>query len=292
MREIGCRQIIHGSWVMRALTIERRRGETNNALGGARCCVLGLTIAFAAFIAALGGQAANAAVDDNWAGAALREQAASDREAEGGQRTRYRENPDSDDDGVRPQRRTPVKQKRANRQRSGRQVVSLGRDVAPVHLPPLSIIEWARPNKMEVIVPPAESQAAPKQPVGPMVASLGRDFVAAPPSSKPSLTGDGIKWLATASVDCLAPPLRTVLTELASAFGPFTVRWTCRSKAVNRRVGGAKRSYHLTGNAVDFNMSGDFRAVLSFLKANKMVGGLKHYGRGAFHIDTGPRRTW
>jgi hypothetical protein len=32
--------------------------------------------------------------------------------------------------------------------------------------------------------------------------------------------------------------------------------------------------------------------VLSFLKANKLVGGLKHYGGGAFHIDTGPRRTW
>ena len=32
--------------------------------------------------------------------------------------------------------------------------------------------------------------------------------------------------------------------------------------------------------------------VLSFLKANKRVGGLKHYGGGAFHIDTGPRRTW
>ena len=279
---------------MRPLTIERQRGPSNQACRGTRPSPLLLTIAIAASITVAGGQPARAAVDDNWAGAAIRDQLASEREPEATQRPRYRESTDSDDDGVRPQRRTPVKHKRANRQRTGRQVVSLNRDVAPApaHLPPLSIMEWARPNRMEVIMPPAESQATPTQPAGTIVASLGRDFVAAPPSSKPSLTGDGVKWLATASLDCLAVPLRSVLSELAAAFGPFTVRWTCRSKAVNRRVGGARRSYHLTGNAVDFNMPGNFRAVLSFLKANKRVGGLKHYGGGAFHIDTGPRRTW
>ena len=86
--------------------------------------------------------------------------------------------------------------------------------------------------------------------------------------------------------------LRGVLTELAAAFGPITVRWTCRDKQLNARVGGARRSYHLTGNAVDFNMTGNYRTILAFLKAKKEVGGLKHYGGGAFHIDTGPRRTW
>jgi uncharacterized protein YcbK (DUF882 family) len=110
--------------------------------------------------------------------------------------------------------------------------------------------------------------------------------------SPPSLAGDAIKWLPTALTDCLAEPLRGVLIELAGAFGPLTVRWTCRSKAINARVGGAKRSYHLTGNAVDFNMTGNYRAILAFLKAKTEVGGLKHYGGGAFHIDTGPRRTW
>jgi uncharacterized protein YcbK (DUF882 family) len=92
--------------------------------------------------------------------------------------------------------------------------------------------------------------------------------------------------------DCLAAPLRSVLVELAAAFGPITIRWTCRSNEVNARVGGAKGSYHLTGNAVDFNMLGNYRAILAFLKARTEVGGLKHYGGGAFHIDTGPRRTW
>jgi uncharacterized protein YcbK (DUF882 family) len=125
-----------------------------------------------------------------------------------------------------------------------------------------------------------------------MVASLGRDFVAPSPSAVPGLTGEPIHWMPKASVECLATPLRGVLTELAAAFGPITVRWTCRDKQLNARVGGAKRSYHLTGNAVDFNMTGNYRAILAFLKGNKLVGGLKHYGRGAFHIDTGPRRTW
>jgi Peptidase M15 len=147
------------------------------------------------------------------------------------------------------------------------------------------VIDWARP-KTAVLLP-----AAPPKDVGSMVASLGRDFVA-PPSAGPGLTGEPIRWLALASIDCLAAPLRGVLSELAAAFGPMTVRWTCRDKQLNARVGGARRSYHLTGNAVDFNMTGNYRAILSFLKGNKLVGGLKHYGQGAFHIDTGPRRTW
>jgi len=44
-------------------------------------------------------------------------------------------------------------------------------------------------------------------------------------------------------------------------------------------------------DAVDFNMTGNYRAILAFLQAKKEVGGLKHYGGGAFPIDLGPRRT-
>jgi uncharacterized protein YcbK (DUF882 family) len=57
-------------------------------------------------------------------------------------------------------------------------------------------------------------------------------------------------------------------------------------------VGGAPRSFHLTGNAVDFRVAGSYGRVLAFLSRLRSVGGLKHYGRGVFHIDTGPRRTW
>ena len=110
------------------------------------------------------------------------------------------------------------------------------------------------------------------------------------PAKLPPLSRSGIEW--RASADCLAAPLRDVLADLTANFGPFRVNSTCRSKRHNARVGGAPRSYHLTGNAVDFRISADARDVLAFLAKKRTVGGLKHYGGGVFHIDTGPRRTW
>ena len=100
---------------------------------------------------------------------------------------------------------------------------------------------------------------------------------------------------AVASIDCLATPLRGVLAELAAAFGPITVRWTCRDKQLNARVGGAKRSYHLTGNAVDFNMTGNYRAILAFLKGEEAGrrpealrrGRLPHRHRPPTHLVAG-----
>jgi hypothetical protein len=31
---------------------------------------------------------------------------------------------------------------------------------------------------------------------------------------------------------------------------------------------------------------------MAFLRSHGSVGGLKHYGGGLFHIDSGPRRGW
>jgi hypothetical protein len=112
------------------------------------------------------------------------------------------------------------------------------------------------------------------------------------PSPPTSLIEPGwpINWRASAS--CLAAPLRAALDRVASAFGPLTVNSTCRSLTHNARVGGAPRSYHLTGNAVDFRVRSQFGEVLAFLRRMRTVGGLTHYGSGVFHIDTGPRRSW
>jgi len=193
-------------------------------------------------------------------------------------RPRYR--PDPRD--AHPARNATSRHKSAARHLDGSPIAGLGRDLEPARWRPLSVIEWARPA-LQATIPKETGSGA--QGVGPMVASLGREFFAPPPTSLPSLTEDAIKWLPTALTDCLAAPLLAVLTELAAAFGPVTVRWTCRSEEVNARVGGAKRSYHLTGDAVDFNMTGNYRAILAFLQAKKEVGGLNHYGGGAFHID-------
>lgn len=121
-------------------------------------------------------------------------------------------------------------------------------------------------------------------------ASLGDSFAPPPPSAGGSLAG-GIKW--GASSGCLNSGLRSVIAQVASTFGPVTVNSTCRGRRHNARVGGARHSHHLTGNAVDFRVHGrNQRGVYSFLRSHGSVGGLKLYRRGFFHIDTGARRTW
>jgi hypothetical protein len=122
------------------------------------------------------------------------------------------------------------------------------------------------------------------------VASLGGGFSAAP-STGPSVSGGGgIRW--AASSGCLNSGLRSVVASVASIFGGVTVNSTCRSRGHNRRVGGARHSHHLTGNAVDFRVRGNWRGVWAYLRSSGGVGGLKHYGGGLFHIDTGARRSW
>ena len=99
-----------------------------------------------------------------------------------------------------------------------------------------------------------------------------------------------IKWLA--SNHCLPVRLLFTLEDIAVRYGRVTVNSTKRSHAHNRKVGGARHSYHLNCNAVDFRVHGNYRGALAFLRKQSRVGGIKHYGGGLFHIDTGPRRTW
>ncbi|MGE0629322.1 MAG: YcbK family protein [Hyphomicrobiaceae bacterium] len=121
------------------------------------------------------------------------------------------------------------------------------------------------------------------------VASLGSSLPSvSKPKPRASLSGGSIAWRAGSG--CLASNLRAVIASVAANYGSVTVNSTCRSKRHNRRVGGAPRSYHLTGNAVDFRVRGNARSVYAYLRQH--VGGLKHYGGGRFHIDNGPRRTF
>ncbi len=102
--------------------------------------------------------------------------------------------------------------------------------------------------------------------------------------------GGGIRWVASAG--CLNGTLRSIVAQVAANYGSVTVNSTCRGKSHNRKVGGAKKSHHLTGDAVDFRVRGNVRGVYAYLRSNGSVGGIKHYGGGLFHIDTGPRRSW
>ena len=132
---------------------------------------------------------------------------------------------------------------------------------------------------------PANRAAARKMPR--RVASLGRPTTDAM-SSPPSVTGRGVIWSAPSR--CLNGQLASVVSEVASSFGRVRVNSTCRSRGHNSRVGGARHSHHLPGNAVDFRVWGNVRATHAFLRSHPSVGGLKHYGGGLFHIDTGARR--
>ncbi|MEO1650920.1 MAG: D-Ala-D-Ala carboxypeptidase family metallohydrolase [Pseudomonadota bacterium] len=98
----------------------------------------------------------------------------------------------------------------------------------------------------------------------------------------------GVIWAASAS--CLAGNLRAIVYRLAKRVGKVRVNSTCRSRARNRRVGGASRSWHLTGNAMDLRVFGNIGLAAQILRS--AAGGYKHYGGGLFHIDNGPRRTW
>ena len=123
-------------------------------------------------------------------------------------------------------------------------------------------------------------------------ASLGTTKSDADPVERPrrSLSGGSVNWIADRG--CLNGTLRTIIGSLASNFGPVTVNSTCRSKSHNARVGGAPRSMHLGGDAVDFRIHSNVSAAYASLRSNGSVGGLKHYGGGLFHVDTGDRRSW
>lgn len=99
-----------------------------------------------------------------------------------------------------------------------------------------------------------------------------------------------IAWNAPSG--CVPGRLKAVLDRAARRYGPITVNSSVRSTAKNRKVGGRKRSYHLSCQAVDFRIHGAARGVMGWLAAQKEVGGLKRYASGFYHIDTGPRRSW
>ncbi len=134
----------------------------------------------------------------------------------------------------------------------------------------------------------AEATEPKKKKKGVKVAALDGGSYGSEP--KKSLSGGSVRWVASSG--CVDSSLKSVIYSVASNFGPVTVSSTCRSKGHNRAVGGAKRSKHLTGDAIDFRVHGNNRGVYAFLRSSGTVGGLKHYGGGLYHIDNGDRRTW
>ena len=92
--------------------------------------------------------------------------------------------------------------------------------------------------------------------------------------------------------NCVPGRLKSVIAQVSRKFGPVVINSTHRSRSYNRRVGGKRRSYHLSCNAVDFRVRGRTRGLTRWLARHPKVGGYKRYAGGFYHIDTGPKRTW
>lgn len=142
-----------------------------------------------------------------------------------------------------------------------------------------------RPRRAKMTAPEDRPQAIRRTRVASLTSKSDADE-----RPRRSLSGGSVNW--TADAGCLNGTLRGIVRSIASVFGPVTVNSTCRSRSRNAAVGGAPKSMHLLGEAVDFRVHGNVSAVYASLRNNGSVGGLKHYGGGLFHIDTGPRRSW
>lgn len=151
------------------------------------------------------------------------------------------------------------------------------------------LIEEARQRNLALL---EKSAAANKKP-GSLVVKPESKTVT-PKAKKASVTANsrGARLKLNAPWKCVPDGLKAVVYEVSRRFGPVIVNSTYRSKRKNRRIGGARNSYHLRCAAVDFRVKGNTRAVLGYLRKSSFVGGLKRYRSGFFHIDNGPRRTW
>jgi len=84
------------------------------------------------------------------------------------------------------------------------------------------------------------------------------------------------------------------LKQLEGEFGGLQVTSGYRSPEHNAKVGGAKNSAHMRGNAVDVKFGGGVPATLKFIEmASKAgIGGIGVYRPGSVHIDTESKRAW
>lgn len=99
----------------------------------------------------------------------------------------------------------------------------------------------------------------------------------------------------TRPVSGLNRKLRGLLMKIENHYGrPVIVNSGCRSIKKNRRVGGARKSYHLRCMAADIKVAGVSKtSLLRFVRRLPGRGGVGTYCRNSIvHVDVGPRREW
>lgn len=93
---------------------------------------------------------------------------------------------------------------------------------------------------------------------------------------------------------CFPKRLTGILRDAERHFrGRVIVTSGYRSKAYNRRVGGATRSQHLNCRAADVRIPGVSKtALFRYLRRHPKAGGVGIYRSQYVHIDIGRKRTW
>lgn len=100
---------------------------------------------------------------------------------------------------------------------------------------------------------------------------------------------------AQVNTKCFPPQLKSILAKVKKRFDATPVVSSgYRSYKHNRRVGGARRSYHMKCQAADIRVPGVGKYTLAkYLKGLPDVGGVGTYGcNSSVHVDIGPKRTW
>ena len=88
--------------------------------------------------------------------------------------------------------------------------------------------------------------------------------------------------------------LMSALRKVRAKYGrAVVVDSAYRSPAYNRKVRGAKGSYHMSCNALDIYVASVSKdALRTFVRTLPEIGGVGVYASGSIHMDTGPVRNW
>jgi hypothetical protein len=122
-------------------------------------------------------------------------------------------------------------------------------------------------------------QAAPMAPVAAPPAAAEQPGPSAPPAPAQLASQSG------APLECLPAPLRAVLDDLQSSFGPVTVVSTTHLHTDNHEAGSVRAKMHPACRAVDIRTARDPKEVVAFLRSRPEIGGVNSYRNRIIHFD-------
>jgi Peptidase M15 len=124
-------------------------------------------------------------------------------------------------------------------------------------------------------------------------------------TDQPIIPGGSFTWGEATKNATRIPPNTTIVRNIialarelekfrAKIGRPFRVNSWYRPPAINRAVGGVSNSQHLSGKAVDLQVSGYSGRRLANAVILSWPGGVGIYSNlpNVIHLDIGPRRTW